>query len=423
MKPLDHHQIEFESYGSEKLQETLVEWLSKMDFSIENTSKIIKRFPTGIDLINCEIDDLLSIAEGNPLAITNLYCILTKMKRNDTISVIQEDSASYTTMPDVGRQVDFPNIHDHVSDEDFRDDLTIYSDLELIETPMSPIDPFQDEMGLMKVTPPKEWHQWYDDRHRKEKFIRLEDITFTKNFGNGLINVCTYFGEEFVIKRILKSSKELEIILKFDDPCLMKCQYWSEDQHYFYCLMERMETTLKEALHGSSYRLSEVDKFKIVRDVVHGLKVLHAGKVLHRELSSWKILLKRNKSGAVIIKITDFATLPTTQWDKQNTKVNPTSSLHYRPLDFLEDPFCKPSTNVYAFGVILFELIFEEVPWKGYTWEEIVERMELGDTLTTGHRIPTPWLKKFDKIRKILDSCFDSAEKRMSFAEIETILV
>jgi hypothetical protein len=97
--------------------------------------------------------------------------------------------------------------------------------------------------------------------HRQQKFIKYEEIKIGNKIGSGAestIFLGVYYGQDYAVKRMLKvKSKELDTILMLDDPCLMKCHYWSNDSIYCYYLMDLMDTTLDEALYEKTIQLSD----------------------------------------------------------------------------------------------------------------------------------------------------------------------
>jgi serine/threonine protein kinase len=212
-------------------------------------------------------------------------------------------------------------------------------------------------------------------------------------------------------------SKELDTILLLDDPCLMKCHYWSQDVLYCYYLMDLMDTTLDEALYEKTIELSDRDKFKIIQDVVHGCKVLHSKKIVHKDLKPLNILLKRNKSGTIVSKISDFGISRVKQTESDSSVTfGFTGTIRYLPLEFLQGQVYGYFTDVYAFGVILFEILFEEHPWKGCkSSDELIEELGKGKTLTSTKSCGKEW----KDMEIIMKQCLGKADQRLSFEEIE----
>jgi serine/threonine protein kinase len=173
----------------------------------------------------------------------------------------------------------------------------------------------------------------------QQKCIKFGDIKMGQEIGKGgesMIFLGTYFGEDYAVKQILKvKSKELETILMLNDPCLIKCHYWCENSVYCYYLMDLMDTTLHEAIYQKTIELSDGDKFKIIQDVVHGCRVLHSMNIIHKDLKPLNILLKKNKSGTIVSKISDFgiSRVKQTETDSSIT-LGITGTIRYLPFEF-----------------------------------------------------------------------------------------
>jgi serine/threonine protein kinase len=263
--------------------------------------------------------------------------------------------------------------------------------------------------------------QDFDVIHREKKCIEFRTVQLGKEIGSGAestIFLGTYFGEDYAVKRILKiKSKELDTIMMLDDPCLMKCHYWTQEGLYCYYLMDLMDTTLDEALYQKTIELSDRDKFKIIQDIVHGCRVLHSKKIVHKDLKPLNILLKRNKSGTILGKISDFGISRVKQTERDSSLTSGiTGTIRYLPLEFLQNQVYGYFTDVYAFGVILFEIVFEERPWKECkNNDEIIKLIGKGGCFSSSKSCGKEW----KEVELIMRQCLGRAEERESFEEIE----
>jgi serine/threonine protein kinase len=263
--------------------------------------------------------------------------------------------------------------------------------------------------------------QDFDAIHREKRCIDFGTVQLGKEIGSGgesTIFLGTYFGEDYAVKRILKvKSKELDTIMMLDDPCLMKSHYWTQEGLYCYYLMEMMDTTLDEALYQKTIELSDRDKFKIIQDIVHGCRVLHSKKIVHKDLKPLNILLKRNKSGTILGKISDFGISRVKQTESDSSvTIGITGTIRYLPVEFLQNQVYGYFTDVYTFGVILFEILFEERPWKECkSNDEIIKLIGKGECVSSTNSCGKEW----KEVEIIMKQCLGRAEERLSFEEIE----
>jgi TPR repeat protein/tRNA A-37 threonylcarbamoyl transferase component Bud32 len=261
---------------------------------------------------------------------------------------------------------------------------------------------------------------------RDGKYIKFESLKLGDMIGCGgeaSIFVGAYCGEEYAVKRILKyKSTELDTILLFDHPCLMKCHYWTDDSVFYYYLMDQMETTLNDAIHGQLFPLSDQDKLKVMQDIARGCCVMHEKKVIHKDLKPSNILLRRNgSSGTIMAKISDFG-ISRAKRNESNISITYglSGTIPYLPIEFLQSQESEHVygyfTDVYAFGVILFEILFQEVPWKGVTTvDQIVGALLKGYTLLGKRTIPENW----KGVGEIMMKCLGKREDRPTFQVIE----
>ncbi|KAM3214838.1 hypothetical protein ACQJBY_067035 [Aegilops geniculata] len=131
--------------------------------------------------------------------------------------------------------------------------------------------------------------------------------------------------------------------------------------HYIvYELMEKgsLETQLHGPSHGSA--MSWHVRMKIALDTARGLEYLHEHcnpPVIHRDLKSSNILLDSDFNA----KIADFGLAVTSgNLDKGNLKISGT--LGYVAPEYLLDGKLTEKSDVYAFGVVLLELLMGRKP-------------------------------------------------------------
>ncbi|XP_062178674.1 probable receptor-like protein kinase At1g80640 [Phragmites australis] len=134
-----------------------------------------------------------------------------------------------------------------------------------------------------------------------------------------------------------------------------------EGNHYIvYELMEKgsLETQLHGPSHGSA--LSWYIRMKIALDMARGLEYLHehcSPPVIHRDLKSSNILLDSDFN----TKISDFGLAVTSgNLDKGSMKLSGT--LGYVAPEYLLDGKLTEKSDVYAFGVVLLELLMGRKP-------------------------------------------------------------
>ena len=114
---------------------------------------------------------------------------------------------------------------------------------------------------------------------------------------------------------------------------------------------------LYRMLRGSSGGLPESVVAVLGRQIAEGLVRLRTAGVIHRDIKSENILLQRG-----VCKIGDFG-FAVEESKLGEHKFNLGSPL-YMSLEALESSTYSYASDVFAFGVVLYEMLHKESPWE-----------------------------------------------------------
>ncbi|XP_057504372.1 probable receptor-like protein kinase At1g80640 isoform X2 [Actinidia eriantha] len=150
---------------------------------------------------------------------------------------------------------------------------------------------------------------------------------------------------------------EVDLLGRIQHPNIISLLGYSihgETRLLVYELMQNgsLETQLHGPSHGAA--LNWHQRMKIALDTARGLEYLHEHcnpKVIHRDLKSSNILLDSNFNA----KLSDFGLAVTAGTQKKNIKLSGT--LGYVAPEYLLDGKLTDKSDVYAFGVVLLELL------------------------------------------------------------------
>ncbi|KAK6127989.1 hypothetical protein DH2020_038291 [Rehmannia glutinosa] len=182
-----------------------------------------------------------------------------------------------------------------------------------------------------------------------------------------------HFNDHFhaAVKNICVGGQEAEREFENEVQLLSKIQHQNIVSLLGYCIhgearflvYEMMENrSLEFHLHAPSRRsmLTWHPRMKIALDVARGLEYLHEHcnpPVIHRDLNSSNILLDSSYNA----KISDFS-LAITGGNSNKTSIKLSGNLGYVAPEYLLDGKLTDKSDVYAFGVILLELLMGRKP-------------------------------------------------------------
>ncbi|RVW53809.1 putative receptor-like protein kinase [Vitis vinifera] len=156
---------------------------------------------------------------------------------------------------------------------------------------------------------------------------------------------------------------EVDLLTKIQHPNIISLLGYSSHEESKFLVYELMQNgSLETELHGPSHgsSLTWHIRMKIALDAARGLEYLHEHcnpPVIHRDLKSSNILLDSNFNA----KLSDFglAVIDGPQ-NKNNLKLSGT--LGYLAPEYLLDGKLTDKSDVYAFGVVLLELLLGRKP-------------------------------------------------------------
>lgn len=153
-------------------------------------------------------------------------------------------------------------------------------------------------------------------------------------------------------------------------------------QLFGYCVqpyaivMELMpEGTLGDLIR-SGCDISWQQRYTIAGDITAGLKHLHGNGIVHRDLKSLNVLL-RKEGDTFCAKLTDFGLASVKDLTKSTTKVEGSmgTPAWMAPEIFIVPPKYSKKSDIYAYGMVMWEIGAKSMPYKGAAYEQIKDHV------------------------------------------------
>ena len=243
----------------------------------------------------------------------------------------------------------------------------------------------------------------YIPRSQINGFRQLDQGSF------GLIYSAAYDGSAVAVKQCSSDGSqiktkmrelllELSVLVRIRHPNIVT--FWgtaadfpfSQGKPYIGMVFELCSKgSLYKVLHQNhGKRVSFREKMKYALEVARGMSYIHAKGIIHRDLNSRNILLTHEGHA----KVADFGCARKLKGSALTTTTISGSPAYMAP-EQLDGADLTDKVDVWAYGVLLWELVSEQVPWanKGNSLDALKRVV-----CTQGERLPLPTSDRFPQV-------------------------
>lgn len=150
--------------------------------------------------------------------------------------------------------------------------------------------------------------------------------------------------------------REVSLHYKLEHPNVIRLFHVMEDENYLYMVLELAQSgTLFHTIRMES-KLSEQKAWEYFTQICLAVYYLHQHSIIHRDIKPENILLSQNS-----VKICDFG------WSTQSDLPRHTfcGTLDYMPPEMLEAKAYDKMIDIWALGVLLYEMLHGRAPFGG----------------------------------------------------------
>lgn len=168
-------------------------------------------------------------------------------------------------------------------------------------------------------------------------------------------------------KFVRRFQREALSASSLNHPNIVEMYDVGEDDGNFYIVMEYVEGKNLKQLVKRRTKLSIPEVIDIMKQLTDGIAHAHDSFIIHRDIKPQNMLILDNG----LVKITDFGiavALNSTQLTQTNSVMG---SVHYLPPEQAAGKGATFKSDIYALGILMYELVTGKLPFKGENAVEI----------------------------------------------------
>ncbi|KAL0851738.1 hypothetical protein ABMA28_000055 [Loxostege sticticalis] len=190
-------------------------------------------------------------------------------------------------------------------------------------------------------------------------FEAITDMVYLGSGAQGVVFGGNLRGEMVAVKKLRdKSETNIKHLRKLNHENIVRFRGVCTEAPSYGVIMEYCQYgPLFEFLHsGACFAPKQILKW--AKEIAHGMTYLHSHRIIHRDLKSPNILIADN----LVVKVSDFGT--SREWNDVSTIMSFTGTVAWMAPEVIRHEPCSERVDVWSYGVVLWELLTQEVPYK-----------------------------------------------------------
>ncbi len=180
-------------------------------------------------------------------------------------------------------------------------------------------------------------------------------------------------GDEIVRRRFLH---EAAVVDQLDHPHIVAVHERGEHEGRLFMAMELLEgRSLAEIIHDNSAALSVPECRHIMRQLIDVVMQIHVKGVLHRDLKPDNVMVVEHEDDPHYVKLLDFGLARTQSLTRLTQSGLVVGTIGYLAPEQLTEQKSSTASDIYALGVIFYELLTRQPAFPGDTPVDIIKQI------------------------------------------------
>ena len=206
-------------------------------------------------------------------------------------------------------------------------------------------------------------------------------------------------------KFVRRFQREAIAASSLSHPNIVEMYDVGEDQGQYYIVMEYVEGKTLKSLVKRRGALTITEVIDIMTQLTSAIACAHNSYIIHRDIKPQNVLIKEDGT----IKITDFGIAMALNSNELTQTNSVMGSVHYLPPEQANGSGSTMKSDIYSLGILMFELLTGELPFKGENAVEIAIK-QMKETIPSVCKINPDIPQSIENI--ILKACAKNPKNR-----------